>query len=104
MKKYILSILLLLPLGVHAEEQDSITKEMHGYFMVAKSAGMCGVFRQMAEFQKTTKMKGSKEFMIDFFNSEATRLGRSLKELLDNCVRISEQYNLMRKAFQFPEL
>ncbi len=104
MKNIALVILLLIPYNVQAEEvgkedMSAITDLM----IVAKATGMCGVYRQMAIFQESTKMSGGNEFILRFLNTEAARLGHTPESFMQQCAQVTEKYNNSMKLLGFEQ-
>jgi hypothetical protein len=69
--------------------------------LVSKMAGVCGVMQQMAAFQKSTKMPGGNEFIVRFWQTEFTRLGKSQETFLRECEgSIAAYYRLWQVSEQ----
>ena len=77
---------------------DSEMKAMLNDIAVnGKVAGMCGMIRQLTFFQESTQMVGGNEFIERFLSTEAARLGQSLTEFLEGCIRAVDKFDKMQR-------
>jgi hypothetical protein len=96
-KKFLLAIaLVVVSVNIHAEP-DADVKRFNDAITNAKMAGMCGAFKQMADFQNSTQMPGGDDFIKRFGATEAARMGFSIKELTALCAQAIENYNDMNR-------
>lgn len=98
MRKYekVLAIVLLVTMWSHhsvAADSGAATT-----LILAKYAGMCGVFVQMSAFQESTKMPGGDEFIARFLNTELARLGTSIEDFVRNCNKAVAHYDGVMQA------
>ncbi|MDH5479587.1 MAG: hypothetical protein OEX11_02350 [Nitrosomonas sp.] len=103
MKKIIIAIFLVASFPAIADENtENDMKVVIDMMVVAKAAGMCGVFSQMVNFQKTIKMPGGDEFIVRFLSTEAARLGHTLESFMAQCPQVVEIYdtNMERLGFE----
>tara|TARA_B100000683_G_C12298346_1_gene477053 strand:+ start:404 stop:751 length:348 start_codon:yes stop_codon:yes gene_type:complete len=78
----ILSQVTFSPFAVaESKLHDLMLKQM----TVAKLAGACGVYKQMADFQEYSKMDNSDKFVFAFMQSEASRLDNTPEKFLESC-------------------
>jgi hypothetical protein len=70
---------------------------------VAKFTGGCGILESMVHFQKATQMPGGDNFIARFWTTEATRIGFSMQEYVDNCNKSTDIYNQLWKASKTPK-
>ncbi len=91
------SLFFLSAPSLNAQEDD--VEALGSVITLSKMAGMCGMVRQLAFFQESTKMTGGDEFISRFLTTEAARLGYSLEDFLAKCVEISEEYGRIEQAF-----
>lgn len=68
-----------------ADNNASGSNEILNLMASSKIAGACGVLDSLIHFQKTTQLPGGDDFVVRFWNVEAARLGKSVKELSDGC-------------------
>lgn len=61
----------------------------------AKMAGACGILDSQLHFQKTTRLDGGEKFVFRFWSTEATRLGKTLREYSDQCNQAVSAYDKM---------
>lgn len=99
MRKHIMLFFLILITPLQAKEKSD-SEFIVELMVTAKATGMCGVFVQMMNFQETTKMQGSDEFIIRFLSIEATRLGHTLESFMKTCPPIVKKYNETMKTFK----
>lgn len=98
MKKIVFA-LLLASFSVNAE-QDEGEKLLNAAIVNAKFAGVCGAYKQMADFQAATQMPGGDDFVNRFGATEVARLGMTSQEFIELCSKAIEQYNKMNRMTQ----
>lgn len=70
--------------------------------VTAKYAGACGILTGILDFQRTTKMAGGDEFVARYWNTEAARLGMTVKEMVARCAQSVSLYDALWKAAELP--
>lgn len=84
-----LGVCLSLCLGAAAAAppatKDAQDQALQGVLATAKMAGACGIMDAIINFQRTTGMEGGDDFVIRFWELEAARLGKSVRELSEIC-------------------
>lgn len=96
MKKLATCFLLLVSLSANAK-QDKDMKLFNDAIVNAKFAGVCGAYKQMADFQSETQMPGGDEFVNRFGATEVARLGMTLTEFSKLCEAAINNYNSMNR-------
>lgn len=81
--------------SLYAEEPLKI----QGILAIAKMTGACGILNSMTHFQKTTQMPGGNDFIVRFWSTEATRLGMSEDQYIENCNSSISTYDRMIEGF-----
>lgn len=71
---------------------------LHELMALSKMAGLCGAFKQMANFQEATQMAGGEEFFVRFVQTESARLGYEMDEMLENCTSVVAKYSALYEA------
>lgn len=87
-----IALLSLVAPIANAEENLSIQEVLS----IAKLAGVCGVFKQMAAFQEATQLEGGHVFAARFLMTEAARLGKTPEEYVTQCNRAIAAYERLR--------
>lgn len=77
--------------------QDSGMKEFNDAIVNAKFAGVCGAYKQMADFQAATQMPGGDEFINRFGATEVARLGMTIPQFTELCNKAINNYNSMNR-------
>jgi hypothetical protein len=85
MKYIILIIFFLVSTISFAQENENENDTLINLLIVSKATGMCGTIKQLASFQKVTKMPSGDEFLMRFLNTEMARLGKTLPQFLKEC-------------------
>lgn len=98
MKKIIFA-LLIASFFANAE-QDEGERLLNAAIVNAKLAGVCGAYKQMADFQAATQMPGGDDFINRFGATEVARLGMTSQEFIDLCSKAIDQYNKMNRMTQ----
>lgn len=75
-------------------------KFMNDLIVNAKLAGVCGAYKQMADFQAATQMPGGDEFIERFAATEMARLGMSIPEFTALCEQAINNYNNLNRMSQ----
>lgn len=91
-------VLALFSTNVHASENASLDPQT--ILAVSKVTGACGILDEMLDFQKKLKMDGGNEFVARFWQTEAARQGKTVKELSDSCDIAILTYEKMWKAME----
>lgn len=94
--KTLFSLLFILFISTNSFANKN--SELENILIVSKVTGTCGVFKQLSYFQSTTQMKGGDEFLVRFFNTEATRLGKTLPQMLEECNESVRLYTSLMKS------
>lgn len=89
MKLFVVALLSCLSFTVMANDDD---KFLQMIIVNSKLHGMCGVFDQLSEFQRVTKMPGGDEFRRRFFNTELARLGINATQYAQVCKSAASKY------------
>lgn len=74
------------------------TISVRGMLAMAKIAGANGILDSQLHFQKTTRLDGGEQFVFRFWSTEATRLGKTLKEYSDQCNQAISGYDKLWQA------
>jgi hypothetical protein len=102
MKILLFIVFIIGPLSVQAQSSDEEGNQaIIEMLVVAKATGMCGVFNQLITFQQATKMEGGDDFLMRFLNTEAARLGLTLKALTGQCPEWVQTYGVYMQMFGF---
>ena len=59
---------------------------------LGKGTGACGILNLQLDFQRTTKMPGGEDFIVRFWTTEAARLGKTLDQYAEQCVKTVAGY------------
>ncbi len=90
MKRTIIAISTLFAFNAYAEDMS-----LSSIMAISKATGACGIMKQMASFQETTKMSGGDQFMLRFWQTEAARLGTDLSQYIKTCEKVTGAYTEM---------
>ncbi len=89
--------MILIGVNAQANEDDQVV----GLLIAAKFTGVCGIFKQLSEFQGSTKMPGGDDFIVRFVNTEMARMGTTLPEFATQCASSIKQYTNTMTALGF---
>jgi len=99
MKKLALLLLISSLSNLTFAQDEEADDLVYSIMVVSKMTGMCGIVKQMASFQETTKMNGGDKFMVRFWKTEAARLGLTLEEFVEQCNVVIEKYAGYQEIF-----
>lgn len=68
-KKILFLFIAVLLIPITSLQANEGNEQLEELLVIAKFHGMCGVFHQLASFQKSTQMVGGNEFFLRFTNT-----------------------------------
>ena len=97
--------IILTPYMSQADKNSNLlnnisSDDMLSILSMAKVTGMCGMLKQLTNFQETTRMDGGDQFILRFLRVEAARLGVTIEEFLERCKTSTSEYNKYTELFK----
>lgn len=97
MNKLIIATVAALSCSSALADDGQSMKAFNDALVNAKFAGVCGAYKQMADFQAATQMPGGDEFINRFGATETARLGMTIPEFTELCSKAINNYNQMNR-------
>jgi len=94
----LISIFASSPL-MASEEEKEVAEKITTLLVVGKMTGNCGIFDLQLSFLESTELEGGANFFARFWNYEAARLGMTLEEYTEQCVKHTQTYREQYELF-----